>query len=447
MARPKRRFVCRECGAVTPRWMGQCPTCGAWDALEEEIVVPSSSARPAAVAEPTPRPLAEVPLDDVMRWDTGDPEFNRVLGGGLVRGSLVLFGGAPGIGKSTLLLQTALRMRTHPILYVAGEESPRQIRMRARRLGDAEADHIAVLDETAVETVLEAARHRNPHVLIIDSLHTLSSAAVEGPPGSMAQLKAVTYQLMHLARDLQAAVFLVGHVTKEGHVAGPRLVEHMVDTVLYLEGDRRMGFRLLRTVKNRFGAVSEIGVYSMTARGLEPVSDPSAYFLTERAEPVSGVAWGVIVEGIRPLLLEVQALVSPTYYQLPQRAATGFDAKRLQMLLAVLEKRARIPIGSQDVFLNITGGLRVQDTALDLPVAMALASAHADRPVPPGTIFIGEVGLTGELRPVPAMEMRIQEALRHRPQQVVVPQSVKAITDRRIRPLATVADVIAHLGR
>ncbi len=445
MARPKRRFVCGECGATVSRWMGQCPSCQAWDSLEEEHVLPAhKTASASSVSDTQPRLLSEIPMHDVMRWDMGDSELNRVLGGGLVKGSLVLFGGAPGIGKSTLLLQTALRMKDCSILYVAGEESPYQIRMRAARLHAEIPSHLLLLDQTTTASVMAATHDIRPQLLIIDSLHTLTAHDIDAPAGSMAQLKAVTFQLMQLARELEVSIFLVGHVTKEGSVAGPRVVEHMVDTVLYLEGDRRMGFRLLRTVKNRFGTVSEIGVYTMTGTGLQPVQDPASYFLTERSRPVSGVAWGVIIEGIRPLLVEVQALTSASYYQIPQRATTGFDAKRLQMLLAVLEKRTHRPVGNQDIFVNITGGLRVHDPALDLAVIMALASSQSDHPLPPRTVFVGEVGLTGELRSVPALETRIQEALRHQPHQIILPASHYSIPSPPLQPYATVAEVIEN---
>ncbi len=444
MAKPKRRYVCRACGAVAPRWMGQCPACGEWDSLEEEVALPSAG-KAAVLEGKAPVALRDVTGEDVMRWDMADPELNRVLGGGLVKGSLVLFGGAPGIGKSTLLLQMALNTPKQTVLYVAGEESPRQVKMRAERLKNTIREGLLIVDQTDVAAVLSACQTIKPDILIVDSLHTLSTAVVDGPPGSISQLKAVTYQLMQAARDLEMAVIIVGHVTKEGQVAGPRLVEHMVDVVLYLEGDRQVGFRLLRAVKNRFGAVSEIGVYVMTGQGLQPVQDPSAHFLTERRAGVAGVAGGVTVEGIRPLMLEVQALVSPSYYQIPQRSATGYDPKRLQMLLAVLEKRVHKAVGGQDVFLNITGGFRIKDTALDLAVVMALASAHADAALPPRAVFVGEVGLTGELRPVPFMEMRIDEALRHGAEPIVVPAAVgKGPASRYagVRSFATVREVV-----
>ncbi len=443
---PRRHYVCRDCGATAPRWMGQCPVCGAWDSLEETVEQPPARAAAPAMTsgEKKPLPLREVSGKDVMRWDMKDQELNRVLGGGLVKGSLVLFGGAPGIGKSTLLLQMALQTPGRKILYVAGEESPRQVRMRAERLKGKIRDGIFIINRTDIEGILAACHESKPDILIVDSLHTLSSQLVDSPPGSISQLKAVTHQLMQAARDLEMATIIVGHVTKEGQVAGPRLVEHMVDVVLYLEGDRQMGFRLLRAVKNRFGAVSEIGVYVMTGRGLRPVEDPASYFLTERESGVVGVAWGVTIEGIRPLMLEVQALVSPSYYQIPQRATTGYDPKRLQMLLAVLEKRVHRPIGGQDVFLNITGGFRIKDTALDLAVVMALASAHADVPLPPRAVFIGEVGLTGELRSVPSLEMRVEEAQRHGAAPIIVPAAATRTDDPHIRPFRNVRDVVSE---
>jgi DNA repair protein RadA/Sms len=417
MTRPRTAFFCTECGNEFPRWQGRCPACEAWNTLVEEPVRTERAAghergRGPARDTPVAQRLAEVDARGVERWSSGLGELDFVLGGGLVPGSVVLVGGEPGIGKSTLLLQVAghLESAGRPTLYVSGEESAAQVRLRADRLGRAAGD-VAFLGETEVDRILAGAQAHGPAVLVIDSIQTIYSEALDGAPGNVTQVRECAARLQRFAKQEGVAVFLVGHVTKGGVVAGPRTLEHMVDTVLYFEGAEGLDHRVLRATKNRFGSIDEIGVFRMTPQGLVPVSNPSELFLRERSE-VSGSAVTATMEGSRPLLVEVQALCTPASYGAAQRAATGFDRQRLSLLLAVLEKRAGIGFGQLDVFLNVVGGVRVVETGADVAVAMALASSAADRALPGDAIFVGEVGLGGELRGVSQMERRLAEATR-----------------------------------
>ncbi|HEX7090629.1 MAG TPA: DNA repair protein RadA [Longimicrobiales bacterium] len=418
MAKVKTTFFCTECGNETPRWAGQCPACRAWNTLVEESVGPRRSrparSRPARRSEaPAPARLADVAGGDDTRWLTGLAEFDFVLGGGVVPGSLVLVGGEPGIGKSTLLLQVAARLEAagRPALYVSGEESPAQVRLRADRLGGGAGD-VLFLAETELEAVLARAAEHDPAVLFVDSIQTVHTTELEGAPGNVSQVRECAARLQRYAKEAGVAVFLVGHVTKGGSVAGPKTLEHIVDTVLYFEGGGGLDHRVLRATKNRFGGVDEIGVFRMTAEGLVAVGNPSELFLGERTRGVSGAAVVATIEGTRPLLVEVQALCTKASYGAPQRVTTGFDRQRLALLLAVLEKRAGLAFGQVDVFLNVVGGVRLVETAGDLAVAAALASSIFDREVPGDAVFLGELGLGGELRPVGQVERRLAEAAR-----------------------------------
>ena len=427
MAKVKVAFFCTNCGAESPKWMGQCPACKAWNTLVEEKVVKTKNDRiehkqdwrqvgngaAAAAAGPIgkgPRPirLDEVTAGEVTRLEAPDRELNRVLGGGIVPGSIVLFGGQPGIGKSTLLLQLALRLGKR-VLYVSGEESEEQIKMRADRLGGG-AVECYLLTETNTDKLLKHAANIKPDLLIADSIQTLASPHVESMAGTVSQVRECAAELQRFAKESGIPVFIIGHITKEGSIAGPKLLEHIVDAVLQFEGDRNYTYRILRTLKNRFGSTDELGIYQMEAAGLREVSNPSELLLSERDENLSGSAVCATLEGMRPMLIEVQALVSAAVYGNPQRSATGFDLRRLSMLLAVLEKRAGLSVGNQDVFLNIAGGLRVDDPAIDLAIIASILSSAQDVMVPPDLCFAGEVGLSGEIRAVTRIEQRIQEA-------------------------------------
>lgn len=419
MAKTKTAFFCRECGNETPRWQGQCPACQEWNTLVEE---PSAARRkpaaPGAAAVRMATDAVPVRLRDVegaerRRWVTGLAELDFVLGGGIVPGSVVLVGGEPGIGKSTILLQVAARLEGASLrtLYVSGEESAHQVKLRADRLGG-DAAEVTLLAETELDSILLRAAEIGPQVLLIDSIQTVYTPELEGAPGNVGQVRECAARLQRFAKQTGTAVFLVGHVTKGGGIAGPKTLEHIVDTVLYFEGEGGVDHRVLRATKNRFGGVDEIGVFRMTAEGLVPIANPSELFLGDRSARASGSAVVSTMEGTRPLLAEVQALAAKASYGAPQRVSTGFEHKRLALLLAVLEKRAGIPFGQLDVFLNVVGGLRLAETAGDLAVAMALASSVYDRPVPADAVFVGELGLGGEIRPVGQVERRLAEAAR-----------------------------------
>lgn len=416
MAKTRTAFFCTECGNETPRWQGQCPACNAWNTLVEELnsrIRKTEGKVHHSRARPTSQKLASIRSADDPRSPTGINEFDFVLGGGIVPGSLVLIGGEPGIGKSTLLLQVAGRFAAgnKRALYVSGEESAAQVKLRADRLAESTED-VLFLGETDLAGILSQAEEHRPAVLFVDSIQTTYTEDIEGAPGNVGQVRECAARLQRYAKDHNVAVFLVGHVTKGGAVAGPKTLEHIVDTVLYFEETGSLDHRVLRATKNRFGGVDEIGVFRMTAEGLMPVANPSELFLRDRATGVSGSAVLATMEGTRPLLVEVQALCSKASYGAAQRVTTGFDRQRLALLLAVLEQRAAIPFGQLDVFLNIVGGVRIVETAGDLAVAAALISSVSNREIPPTSVFVGEIGLGGELRAVSQIERRLGEAAR-----------------------------------
>ncbi|MCG5541465.1 MULTISPECIES: DNA repair protein RadA [unclassified Halorhodospira] len=420
MARSRRRFLCSDCGAEQPQWAGQCPECGAWNTLEE-IAQPAASGGGRVGRGTEITTLAEVSTAPEPRLATGVAELDRVLGGGLVPGSVVLIGGEPGIGKSTLLLQTlAALSREHPAFYATGEESLQQVALRGQRLGVAD-DAMKLMAETAVEEVVAAAERIRPRALVLDSVQTFHTAALGSAPGSVSQVRESAAQLVRLAKTTGTAVILVGHVTKEGHLAGPRVLEHMVDTVLYFESDQGSRYRVVRAVKNRFGAANELGVFAMAEDGLRQVRNPSSIFLSRHDQDVPGSAVLVTREGSRPLLLEVQALVADSAGSQPRRVAVGLDGSRLALLLAVLQRHGGISTAGEDVFLNVVGGVRVQETAGDLPALAAVLSSLRNRPLPRDSVVFGELGLAGEVRPVPGGEERLAEAAKHGFTRAVVP--------------------------
>lgn len=411
----KSAFFCSHCGAEAPKWIGKCPSCGEWNTYVEEVIEKSTSLAEKDKAWKDPKREKHVPkkLDDVVsltnrRIDTRDGELNRVLGGGLVYGSIILVGGQPGIGKSTLLLQLALK-QNQKVLYVSGEESEEQIKMRADRIGHHNKD-CYIYTDVNVSQILKEANKLQPDIIIIDSVQTLMSPYIDSTPGSISQVRECTGELQRYAKETNIPVFIIGHITKEGGIAGPKLLEHIVDVVLQFEGDQHYAYRILRTLKNRFGSTDEIGIYAMDINGLREITNPSELLISPDDAHLSGSAVAASVEGLRPLLLETQALVSPAIYGTPQRSATGFDLRRLSMLLAVLEKRCGLAYGQADVFLNIAGGIKVTDPSIDLAVVSALISSLQDMHISKKICFAGEVGLSGEIRPVSRVEQRIQEA-------------------------------------
>lgn len=425
MAKDKIAYVCSECGQESAKWIGRCPNCGKWNTFKEIRIAADTgtmAARSAAqtlnahrsLHETSARPLRlrDIAATEDPRIDTHDAELNRVLGGGLVPGSIVLLGGEPGIGKSTLTLQTILHMPDINILYVSGEESPHQIKMRAERIGGGQCtmDHITLLCETSLENIFACIKEVKPQLVIIDSIQTISTEDAESSPGSVTQIRECASSLLRFAKTSGIPVILIGHITKEGSLAGPKTLEHIVDAVIQFEGDQHYMYRILQGIKNRFGSTSELGIYEMEQNGLRLVSNPSELLLTEDHEGLSGIAISAAIEGVRPFLLETQALVSSAAYGTPQRSATGFDQRRLNMLLAVLEKRVGFKLMQKDVFLNIAGGLRVTDMAMDLSVIAAVLSSNVDTPIEAGWCMCGEVGLSGEVRAVSRIEQRIAEA-------------------------------------
>jgi DNA repair protein RadA/Sms len=423
MAKSKVAYFCQSCGFESPKWLGKCPSCQQWNTFVEEVIEKVNVAVPTWKSNSTstqrsnkPVQVSEITFDEEQRMLTPDKEFNRVLGGGIVAGSLVLIGGEPGIGKSTLMLQLALNMPQMKVLYVSGEESERQIKMRAERLVEVGGQKSEIgsgcfiLTETSTQNIFKQIEQLEPNLVVIDSIQTLYSSHIESTPGSVSQVRECTAELLRFAKESSTPVFLIGHITKDGMIAGPKILEHMVDTVLQFEGDRHHVYRILRAVKNRFGSASELGIYEMMGEGLREVSNPSEILLSQRDEPLSGVTISATLEGMRPMLIETQALVSTSAYGTPQRTATGFDTRRMNMLLAVLEKRCGFRLGAKDVFLNITGGIRVEDPAIDLGLAAAIISSHEDIPIPFKTCFAGELGLSGEVRAVNRIEQRIAEA-------------------------------------
>ncbi len=413
MAKTKTVYVCQNCGADSPKWIGRCNSCGQWNTYVEEILTKktgsvnfTSQNEPARIEK-----LKDVSIQTTLRIDTLDAEFNRVLGGGIVPGSLILLGGEPGIGKSTLVLQLALKLNHLKVLYVSGEESSQQLRLRAERLGGGKKiGDTLVYTETNLQNILTLANHEKPELIIIDSIQTLTSEYIESSQGSVSQVRECAAGLLRFAKETHTPVILIGHITKDGSIAGPKVLEHIVDTVLQFEGDTHHMYRILRSMKNRFGSTYEIGVYEMLGTGLVEISNPSEIFIGRNLEKLSGVAVAVTMEGIRPLLIEVQALVSTAAYGTPQRSATGFDLRRLNMLLAVLEKRANFKLISKDVFLNIAGGIRVDDPATDLGIISAILSSTVDIAVDNQLCFAGEISLSGEIRPVSRLEQRLSEA-------------------------------------
>lgn len=447
MSKPKTVFHCQSCGTSSPKWVGRCPSCNEWNTFVEEVVnVPDAKSRTVfgdrQVRRPQPTPINQIDRAEEVRMPLPDPELNRVLGGGIVSGSLILMGGEPGIGKSTLLLQTALRWPDKHVLYISGEESEGQIRMRAERIGLA-TTRCDVYTETSTTAIFSQLRQMRPDLVIVDSVQTLHSDLIDSPPGSVSQIRECAGEFLRYAKESGVPVVLVGHITKDGTIAGPKVLEHMVDTVLQFEGDRHHMFRMLRSIKNRFGSTPELGIYEMSGSGLQAVTDPSSVLAPDRDSGLSGVAIAASLEGIRPMLIEVQALVSSAVYGTPQRSTTGFDLRRLNMLLAVLEKRCGFRLGAKDVFLNITGGIRVDDPALDLGVICAVLSSSEDIAVPSGTCLAAEVGLSGEIRPISRTTQRIDEAAKMGMSRMVISKrsigaEVKARKDIEIIAVARV---------
>ena len=429
MAKPKYRFVCQSCGYTASKWMGRCPECGAWDSLVEEAEVSvknSKSYLPVSSEKIKPRTIASVAQTTVERLQTGIREFDRVLGGGIVPGSLVLLGGTPGIGKSTILLDAGLRFgqRGIKVLYVSGEESEEQTAMRAVRLGcRKENNSLLIMTATDLDAILTQANAVSPQLLIIDSIHTMYNPELQTAAGSVGQVRECTAKLLQFAKTTGIAVMVIGHVTKDGNIAGPRLLEHMVDVVLQFEGDRSYSFRILRALKNRFGSTSESGIFSMEAGGLQEIANPAGLFLEDRDGEAAGSVVGALMEGNRPIMAEFQALVAKTPYGMPRRTAVGFDYNRVNMLLAILERRFGLDFGVYDAYVNVVGGMKVTEPAADLAVAAAIFSSYRNRPVPKGVMLFGEVGLTGEVRRVSAPERRISDAINLGFTKFIVPES------------------------
>ena len=433
MAKDKIAYVCSNCGQESPKWIGKCPSCGQWNTFKEIKVTADSGRQAATVAaaqagrvlrKTRALRLGEISSHDDPRIDMRDSELNRVLGGGLVPGSIVLLGGEPGIGKSTLSLQTMLGLTRLRILYVSGEESAHQLKMRAERLNPAslQSEHFMILCENSLEAIFRHVREVQPDLVVIDSIQTIETEEVESTAGSIAQVRECASALLRFAKTSGVPVILIGHITKEGTLAGPKILEHIVDTVIQFEGDQHHLYRILRSIKNRFGSTSELGIYEMRQDGLRQVSNPSELLLSEEHDGLSGVAISAAIEGVRPFLLETQALVSSAAYGTPQRQATGFDQRRLNMLLAVLEKRVGFKLMQKDVFINIAGGLRVTDMAMDLSIIAAVLSSNVDTPIESGWCMCGEVGLSGEVRPVSRIEQRVQEAEKLGFSHIVVPR-------------------------
>ena len=454
MAKSKSQFFCQSCGHEAPKWLGKCPSCGTWNSFVEEIVTKGESKNEwrqgtAASRSVQPKTLGEIESGKEIRIPAQDLELDRVLGGGIVPGSLVLIGGEPGIGKSTLMLQVGLALKGMKTLYVSGEESEQQIKMRAQRLGmDVTSKNFFTLTETNTRNIFLALESLTPQLLIVDSIQTLYSPLFDSTPGSIGQVRQCAGELMKFAKETNTPVFLVGHITKDGTLAGPKVLEHMVDTVLQFEGDQHLAYRILRTTKNRFGSTSEIGIYEMLGTGLRQVSNPSEILISQKDGPQSGTTIGATLEGNRPLLIEVQSLVSPASYGTPQRTPTGFDQKRLNMLLAVLEKRCGFRMGTQDVFLNMAGGIRVEDPAIDLAICISIISSMEEISVSDKVCFAAEVGLGGELRAVNRIEQRISEAAKLGFKEIYVSKFNQKSTENRnisIKPFGNLKDVFEDL--
>lgn len=456
MAKVRAHFVCQSCGASHAQWLGQCAQCKQWNTLVEEVLdrVEEKRGTPLSIKGRQPKPVAihDIPAQDGPRIALHDRELSRVLGGGIVPGSITLIGGEPGIGKSTLLLQTALRNPHLRVLYVSGEESEHQVKMRAERLehehGRSDPSNCYVLTETNTQGIFKNIEALKPGLVVIDSVQTLHTAALDASPGSVGQVRECTAELMRFAKSTSTPMVLIGHITKDGFIAGPKVLEHMVDCVLQFEGDRDHAYRLLRPLKNRFGSTNELGIYEMRGSGLAEVDDPSQVLLGDRRERPSGVVVAATLEGMRPLLVEVQALVSSAVYGTPQRSSTGFDLRRMNMLLAVLEKRCGFRLGAKDVFLNLAGGFRIEEPAIDLAVVCAVLSSNADIAVPMDAAFCGEVGLTGEIRPVTRADQRIAEAAKLGFERIFIPKGTKGLPEPKgitVVQVARVEEVLAHL--
>ena len=451
MAKQSVQYVCSNCGAKAPQLLGRCPVCGEWGTYEEEVVESRKTAslkvESRRVGDSKPMRLQEVVATEEMRIDMHNGELNRVLGGGLVPGSLVLLGGEPGIGKSTLALQVLLQLRDHRTLYASGEESVRQLKLRAERLAG-KPENLFICSETSLERIFDYATELQPELVVVDSIQTIGTEAIESSVGSLSQVRECATRILDFAKSRNIPFIIVGHITKEGSLAGPKVLEHIVDTVLQFEGDQQHMYRVLRAQKNRFGSTSEIGIYEMRQDGLREVTNPSELLLSTAREGLSGIAISAAVEGMRPFLIEVQALVSSAAYGTPQRSSTGFDGRRLNMLLAVLEKRVGFKLLQKDVFLNIAGGLRVNDPAIDLGVMAAVLSSNMDIPLDPDTCLTGEVGLAGEIRPVARLEQRIREAEKLGFRRIIIPAGQKvALSGLKIEllPVKRVADAFRIL--
>ncbi len=416
MSKTKSSFFCQHCGYESAKWLGKCPSCNQWNCFVEEVITKGTDKNNkddwkeySGTGKLKTISISDVTSAEEKRIPCGDSELNRVLGGGIVLGSIVLVGGEPGIGKSTLFLQNGLQLKNIVTLYISGEESEQQIKMRADRLGILN-DNFYLLTETDTQTIFKEIKKLKPQLVIVDSIQTLQSPFVESSSGSVSQIRECTAELQRFAKETNTPVFLIGHITKDGNIAGPKILEHMVDTVLQFEGDRHYAYRILRTLKNRFGSTAELGIYEMTGQGMRPVNNPSEILITQKEDQLSGIAIAATIEGMRPLLIETQALVTQSVYGTPQRTVSGFDLRRVQLLLAVLEKRGGFHFGVKDVFINIAGGIKVEDPSIDLAVVSALLSSYEDQPLPQGICFAGEVGLSGEIRAVNRIEQRIAEA-------------------------------------
>lgn len=461
MVKDKTLYVCDYCGQESVKWVGKCPACGRWNTMKEIRVAASSVSSKGSstqlssvVNKQEPVSVCNIVADSEPRIDMGDAELNRVLGGGLVPGSLVLLGGEPGIGKSTLILQTVLRLADKKVLYVSGEESARQIKLRADRLQDAdgkkETDNLLILTETSLEQIYTQIEQIKPDLVVVDSIQTMQTESVESSPGSLSQIRECAASLLKYAKGGGVSIILIGHITKEGTLAGPKVLEHIVDAVLQFEGDQHYMYRILRSIKNRFGSTSELGIYEMKHDGLRQVSNPSELLLTDDREGLSGIAIACAIEGARPFMIETQALVSTAAYGTAQRSTTGYESRRLNMLLAVLEKRVGFKLATKDVFLNIAGGLRVTDPALDLAVIAAVLSSNGDMPIDTDVCVTGEVGLSGEIRPVSRIEQRIAEAQKLGFQRILIPSfNLKGISPKQYRieivPVRRVAEAVREL--
>ena len=450
MNKVKTSFFCLSCGTQHAKWQGQCNSCKEWNTLSKEVIEKSvkkawkSSQKNIQAVKPLK--IDQIDIKQESRINTGDQELNRVLGGGIIPGALMLLGGEPGIGKSTLLLQIAMRINAK-VLYVSGEESQRQIKIRSNRINES-SNECYILSETKTQNIFSQIETLNPDLVIIDSVQTLNTDYIENSPGSISQIKECTAEFIRYAKETHVPVFLVGHITKDGQIAGPKILEHMVDVVLHFEGDRNHIYRILRTKKNRYGATSEIGIYEMQTQGLPAVSNPSQLLISEKDEKLSGHAIAATIEGVRPLMIEIQALVSSAVYGTPQRTSTGYNTKRLNMLLAVLEKRAGFNLGTKDVFINITGGVSIDDPAIDLAVIVSILSSHHDIEVSEKYCFAAEIGLSGEIRPVPKVEQRIQEAAKLGYQTIFISKFSKIDNHNlpvKVMPISKIQDLISNL--